>query len=387
MPQNKDMWLGKLANYNIEKAYKKDDKTMKETKMIAFHLPQYHTFPENDEWWGKGFTEWVNVKKAVPLFEGHNQPRVPLNNNYYDLSIIETLQEQMDLAEKYGLYGFCFYHYWFNGKLLLEKPIENLKYLSHKIPYCFCWANEPWTRSWDGNSKDVIMPQYYGAEKEWEQHFKYLLPFFKDDYYIKENGKPFLVIYRTNSVPNCNKMIEYWDKRCVEEGFSGIYIVEEMNSFQKRKYCSNSEAVIEFEPMNSLKNNRTFFEKLRDCTRAKIFNIRHNCNLDLCKYDDIWKVILRQNNRKVTTDKVYSGAFVDWDNTARKGKNGLVIQGAAPDKFGKYLSKQVEQSNSEYLFINAWNEWGEGTYLEPDEKNKYRYLEQIKMISEQGRKK
>ena len=149
-------------------------------KVVAFYLPQFHTIPENDEWWGKGFTEWVNVKKAKPIFKGHRQPRVPLNDNYYDLSQTETIRWQADLANKYGVYGFCFYHYWFDGKLLLEKPAELL--LEHKdIPlrFCFSWANEPWARTWDGKQHQILMPQSYGEKKDWQRHFDYLLPFLK----------------------------------------------------------------------------------------------------------------------------------------------------------------------------------------------------------------
>lgn len=349
-------------------------------KLLAFHLPQFHTFPENDEWWGKGFTEWVNVKKAVPLFEGHNQPRVPQDKYYYDLSKDEDIQRQVDLAIKYGLDGFCFYHYWFDGKLLLEKPVEKFKTLERKLPYCLCWANEPWTRSWDGNVKDVIMPQYYGGEREWEEHFVYLLPFFQDEYYIKKDNKPMMVLYRTNNIPDCDKMISYWHKRCMDEGFDGIYLVEEMNAFQKEAFCANSDAVIEFEPMNALKK-RTFIRKSMDLLKSKCHNIKNRTKLTICNYDQIWKQILstKYKNEK----QVYLGGFVDWDNTARKGKNGLVFKGASPEKFKKYLRLQIERAkkvNSEFIFLNAWNEWGEGTYLEPDEKYGTAYLEAISSL-------
>ena len=352
-------------------------------KMIAFHLPQYHTFPENDKWWGKGFTEWVNVKKAVPLFKGHNQPRVPMDNNYYDLSKDEDFQKQIDLAKENGLYGFCFYHYWFDGKLLLEKPIEKLLHIERKINYCFCWANEPWTRSWDGNVKDVIMPQNYGGQEDWEKHFLYLLPFFKDEYYIKKENKPFLVIYRTNSIPNCNDMIEYWDKRCKEEGFAGLYLVEEMNSFQKKGHCENASAILEFEPMNTLTNRRSYCKKAVDYLCSQLINIKNKTNLLIYQYDDVWNRILKHKYNQVKEKNVYLGAFVDWDNTPRKGKKGLVIQGACPKKFQKYLSLQKERAQkygSEFIFINAWNEWGEGTYLEPDTKNRDAYLKAIQLV-------
>lgn len=176
-------------------------------KLIAFHLPQYHTFPENDQWWGKGFTEWTNTRKAVPLYKGHYQPRTPLNKNYYQLDRLDDILWQMDLAKKYNVYGFCYYHYWFNGKLLLNKPLELLRdYNGDKLPYFFCWANEPWTRAWEGNTKKVLMPQEYGNQPEWEEHFQYLLTFFRDSAYMKKENMPLLVLYRTNNIPNCDEM-------------------------------------------------------------------------------------------------------------------------------------------------------------------------------------
>ena len=159
-------------------------------KIIAFYLPQFHNIPENDEWWGDGFTEWTNVKKAKPLYEGHMQPRVPLGGNYYNLLDDNVKIWQADLAKKYGVYGFCYYHYWFNGKMLLEKPMEQM--LANKevdIPFCICWANEPWTKAWVGDERKLLIAQEYGQEEEWKQHFMYLLPFFKDERYITKNGK------------------------------------------------------------------------------------------------------------------------------------------------------------------------------------------------------
>ena len=170
-------------------------------RIIAFYLPQFHNIPENDEWWGDGFTEWVNVKKAEPIYEGHEQPRVPLDGNYYNLLDDDVKIWQAELAKKYGIYGFCYYHYWFNGKLLLEKPMEQM--LENKkvdLPFCVCWANEPWTRAWVGEKK-VLIGQEYGTEKEWKEHFDYMLPFFRDDRYIKEDNRPLYVIYRPEIIP------------------------------------------------------------------------------------------------------------------------------------------------------------------------------------------
>ena len=163
-------------------------------KIIALYLPQFHEIPENNEWWGKGFTEWTNVKTAKPSFKGQYQPRIPLNNNYYNLTDVRAQEWQAKLAKEYGIYGFCYYHYWFEGKMLLEKPAEiMLKNLSVDMPFCFCWANHTWLRAWADKSNRTLIKQTYGTEEDWINHFNYLLPFFKDERYIKEDGKPIMV--------------------------------------------------------------------------------------------------------------------------------------------------------------------------------------------------
>ena len=264
----------------------------------------------------------------------------------------------------------------------MEKPLERMLTLEKKIPYCFCWANEPWTRAWDGNTRDVIMPQEYGGETEWEQHFIYLLKFFNDEYYIKKENKPLLVIYRANSIDNYANMIEYFKKRSLEEGFSGLYVIEERNSFQATKFCSKSDAILDFEPMFTIRHGRTLWGRILDKGLAIIFNCLTTNNLYFYNYDRIWKRIIKRGKwKKNEVEEHYLGAFVDWDNTPRKGKNGLVIEGATPKKFEKYLSlqlKNAEEKGSEYIFVNAWNEWAEGTYLEADNKYGDDYLKAVK---------
>ena len=353
----------------------------RDIKILAFHLPQFHTFPENDKWWGKGFTEWVNTKKSVPLFEEHYQPRTPLNNNFYDLSKKEDIRWQMLLAQKYKIYGFCYYHYWFNGKILMEKPLKLMRTMPERIPYCFCWANEPWTRAWDGKNKEVLMPQEYGEKQEWRDHIEYLYQFFDDEKYIKIDNKPVLLIYKSSSIEKCNQMIDFWNEECIKHGFSGIYIVEERNAFQKEKFCNNSSAVLDFEPMYTVKYGRNIFLRIKDKLKAKVFNKKYNNNMLIYNYDDIWKCILKRGLKERSNFKKYLGAFVDWDNSARKRKKSLLFYGANPSKFGKYMKELVNissKNDSEFIFINAWNEWAEGTYLEPDTKWEYKYLQEIK---------
>lgn len=369
-------------------------------KIIAFYLPQFHEIPENNKWWGKGFTEWVNVKKARPLFENHNQPRVPLNKNYYNLLDEKTQKEQVKLANDYGLYGFCFYHYWFDGKLLLEKPVEKfLKNKSLDTHFCICWANEHWTNAWANKEAKVLIEQKYGNKKEWKEHFDYLLNFFKDDRYIKENNKPLLVIYRPELIDCLKEMLEFWDEEAKKHGFAGLDFAYQHAGYTVSPKCDESlfTYALEYHPncaqvfMNKEKKSiltnvkkqvALFFEK-----KLKI-NIREKLKGNKLKhysYDEIWKYII---NMKPRNDKCIPGAFVDWDNTPRRGNKGFVMDGATPEKFEKYFSKQIKHAKEDYkkdmIFIFSWNEWAEGGYLEPDEKNKYGYLEAIKKALEKN---
>lgn len=358
------------------------------TKVIAFYLPQYHCIPENDEWWGESFTDWVNVKNAKSLFWRHNQPRVPYKNNYYDLSDADVMTWQMKLAEMYNIYGFCFYHYWFNGKLLLEKPAELLlKNMSAKLPFCFCWANEPWTRTWDGltSSKETLMPQVYGGEIEWRKHYEYLLDFFNDDRYIKIKNRLVFLIYRETEITNCYKMQERWDTWAKEDGFAGVYFIKMRTAFQDKKVFSNCSATVDFEPMRTMKgkpyeNYQTVYYKLRN-------SLFKNRKLNIINYRKVCKDMLTDERK--FKQKHYLGAFVGWDNTPRKGRNGLIMKGSTPEYFKQVFTEQYARSQNlenEFLFINAWNEWAEGTYLEPDNKFGYQYLEIIKDVIAEGGK-
>lgn len=357
---------------------------MPNTKIIAFYLPQFHAIPENDKWWGKGFTEWTNTRKAEPLFRGHNQPRTPLNERYYDLTNVDDLKWQMEIARDHGLDGFCYYHYWFNGKLLLEKPLELMRNLPERIPYFFCWANETWKRTWDG-SQQVLIEQQFGGEEEWNKHFQYLLGFFEDDKYIKIDNKPVLALYGTQKIEECEKRISFYNKKCIEHGFDGIYVIEEKTSFQKEIVCANSSAYLEFEPMFTITFGRNVFYKAYDKVSAALFNFVHQSNNLIFNYDLMWHHILKRKHEVIKGKDICLGAYVDWDNTARKNKNSTIIKGATPKKFGRYLLRQLAIANtisSPFLFINAWNEWGEGTYLEPDCVHKYEYLHEIQNIRE-----
>lgn len=360
-------------------------------KVLAFYLPQFHEIEENNKWWGKGFTEWTNVKKATPLFKNHYQPRVPMNANYYNLLDKETLEWQASLAEKYHVEGFCFYHYWFNGKRLLDKPAELL--LENKdinLPFMFAWANEPWTRSWDGSHRDVIMPQDYGNEEDWLEHFNYLKPFFEDERYMRQNGKPIFLLYRSASFDRCADWINYWRKLASKTSFGDIHFVTMLTSFSRDERKLDFDAAVNFEPMCTFGHSmggisalpRKIFTRIKQISNEKL---QTKFAEQVLSYQAVWNKILE----KEFSSTVYPGAFVDWDNTARKKNKYLVMRGSSPGVFKENLEKLYDKSQSAdapYLFINAWNEWAEGTYLEPDEKHGYAYLEAIKDVVTKNKK-
>jgi len=357
-------------------------------RILAIYLPQFHKVEENDMWWEEGYTEWTAVQKARPLMKKHYQPRIPLNGEYYDLAEenAKTWKWQSQLANQYGVYGFCIYHYWFKGKQLLEKPMEILlKHREIEIKYCICWANESWTRTWYGLEKEVLMAQEYGDESDWKKHFEYLLQFFKDDRYIKINNKPMLNIYKSSDIDCLDKMIKCWNKLARQNGFDGIYIVvaNTGGELEKREYLI--DAKYNFEPGYTLnhilpKSKRNMI-KINTVLRTLYNKIFTNKIVE--RVIDANSVNAAMNTKETNSKKiVYKGAFTMWDNTPRRDYKGLVYINSTPKLFEKalYKIKELERNDEEFVYINAWNEWGEGCYLEPDEMNKYDYLEAIKKV-------
>lgn len=379
-------------------------------KIIAFYLPQFHSIPENDEWWGKGFTEWTNVKKAKSLFNGHEQPKVPLNNNYYNLLDDNVKIWQAQLAKKYGIYGFCYYHYWYNGHMLLEKPMEQmLKNKNVDIPFCIWWCNQPWTKSWVGNDNKVLISQKYGDKNEWIEHYKYLRQFFLDKRYILNENKPIIGIYQPAVIEPINEIKECWVKLAREDGFDGIDLMCTFKSFnisekERQTYkCFNHFVEWSFTLavddivnksrntcytyMKNVKNRLNEFFKRKTGKDLPISNlisklkrlVINKGSVTKYDYDVIWNEII---GFKHFSNKSIPGAIVNWDNTARYGINGSVIINSSAYKFEKYLSKQIKNARSKYnsdmIFLQAWNEWAEWSVLEPDEINKYDYLQAVK---------
>lgn len=368
---------------------------MPKVKIIANYLPQFHSIPENDLWWGKGFTDWNAVKKAKPLFYGHNQPKVPLGNNYYDLSLVESVQNQATLARKYGIYGFGIYHYWFNkNQNLLTKPAEII--LENKnidINFMFIWDNNSWVRTWSNvrkgndwapqfdssaknNSKSsgVLAELKYGTKKDWEIHFQWLLKFFKDPRYIKIDNKPLFSFFAPrNNFSILKQMVEYWDKRAKECGFSGIYDISKSN-FRN----NNLNAVMDYEPflcptlLNAIKININKYLN-RFFPRPLIVD-----------YDKQWKNNLNRI-KKINRENYFYSGFVNYDDTPRRGNKSKIMLGFTPEKFCAYLTELLRvcnDKNREFVFLTAWNEWGEGAYLEPDTLYGFKYLEAVKKAVE-----
>ncbi len=365
-------------------------------KVIPVYLPQFHQIPENDEWWGEGFTEWTNVRGAKPLFEGHNQPRVPLNDNYYDLSDLETLKWQCKLAKDYGIYGFCMYHYWVNGKLLLHKPMEML--LANPeidIKYCISWANHDWTDGWKASNRapKVLLAHDFDDEKDWVDHFNYMLPFFKDKRYISENNKPYMIIYIPNIIGKLNKMLDVWSKMAIDAGFDGLTFIYQSattsfdTSWDRSKFAYGIEtnpgyANMFFNKSTGLKPRLIRYSRII----KKFLGIKKSLAISTTpkevgkiSYDEVWQKIL---NLRPTYPNMIPSAFTDWDNTPRHKERGYVYTGATPERFKNYFGQLVNNTkkyyNTDMIFVFAWNEWAEGGYLEPDTKNKYGYLEGIK---------
>lgn len=353
-------------------------------KVLAFYLPQFHETEENNLWWGKGYTEWKAVKGAKPLFSGHREPRVPLNDNYYDLSdkTASTWRWQAELARKYGVYGFCIYHYWFDGKQLLEKPMEIL--LNHPeidINYSICWANETWSRNWYGQNRTVLIEQTYGAEDSWKKHFNYLKIFFQDERYIRIDNKPVLHIYRSQDIPCLPEMLSLWNRLAKELGFNGLYIISGITRTGEETRKNLIDNQYYFNPGFVLKRQLDFGERLsylfKTAARRYSNKLLRTAFLEhLINIETIYKHIEYES----IPDNACPCTFPQWDNTPRTGTSGLCYTNASPQLFADHFSKLYRKykDKKEFVYINAWNEWGEGAYLEPDTEYEYQYLEAIR---------
>ncbi len=380
----KVLYLENQKNSYVAKSDRYFERQKDDMKFITFYLPQFHTIKENDEWWGKGFTEWDNVTRAVPQIKGQYQPQLPDELGFYDLSHNDIFYKQIELAKKYGIYGFCFHYYWFSGKKLLEKPIYN--YLNDKnldFPFMLCWANEPWTRAWDGSENEVIMPQTF-EEEDYLKFIKDIMPFFKDERYIKVNNCPKLIVYRPQyfSEDVMNAAIEVWRDYVKANGFNDLYLINaEAHDFDVDLKYENFDASVQFFSKKMTKH-------LKRDNKAVILNPEFKGGV----YD--LKAFVKEKTYLQDFDyTLYRTVLPAWDNTARNMSNAIIFNNSSPKLYREWLDNVIEYTKKHYskddqfVFLHSWNEWAEAAHLEPDRKYGFAYLEATLDALEKARNK
>lgn len=366
-----------------------------EIKFLAYYLPQFHPIPENDKWWGKGFTEWTNVTKAKPLFKGHHQPILPADLGFYDLRLSESRIAQAELAKEYGIDGFIYYQYWFGkGKMLLEKPAEEmLKEKKPDFPFCFCWANETWKGVWHGlDNPSILIEQKYLGKEDYIEYFNYLLPFFQDSRYIKVGNKPMFHIYRLKDIPDPDIFYKVFNELAIKAGFSGIYFIATIASdpelILNNEYIKGQVGIDVFRKMRYGQNH--FFKpaSLLNKIELKIKKWLGHTN----KVGDRLKPLIfdykkgvAQLNIKFPHQKYISCVFPNWDNSARSGNKSLIFKNSDPEAWQEHLEKAVDElkvnpQNPPFIVIKSWNEWAEGNHLEPDRKFGLQWLEVVQRV-------
>lgn len=347
-------------------------------KTIAFYLPQFHPIPENDAWWGKGFTEWSNVVRAKPLFRSHYQPKLPADLGFYDLRAQTVQEAQADLANQFGIHGFCYYYYWFNGQKLLNQPIENmLNSGKPDFPFCVCWANENWSRNWDGQNKHVLMEQHYSAESNLALIHEFI-KMMKDPRYIRHNGKPVLLVYRIKIIPNWLETARIWREECRKAGLGEIHLCSirfGLEPLEGMPEQHGLDSYVLFPPQDT-----RFVD-----VKSKVNDLNSNFGGTMYSYDEVVEGDLARFKPGYEWP-VHRGAMLGWDNTARRLTSARVFVGCTPMRYRSWVKQILEQedkhnaNNESLLFINAWNEWAEGTTLEPDQQYGRGYLEATKSV-------
>jgi len=348
------------------------------TRLIAFYLPQYHPIPENDQWWGKGFTEWTNVRKAKPLFRGHHQPNIPADLGYYDLRDSVVRQAQADLARTHGISGFCYWHYWFGGQRLLERPFnEVLDSGEPDFPFCLGWANESWTGVWHGNPGKTLMKQTYPGPEDEEKHFRLVEKAFWDPRYITVDGKPVFYVYKPRQIPDCQRFVEHWQSLAVKSGLKGIFFVGEDVYIDEAPwdYKGNGfDAVVPNSPgVAFLRMAKKRFQPRYLIPRLLPKLLNHPATF---KYRDF----VEHNQVDPGHRDFFPCVVSNWDNSPRSGRRAYVLSNPSPELFRMQLQRAVRQvenrpADQQVVFVKSWNEWAEGNYLEPDQRYGVAYLE------------
>jgi hypothetical protein len=352
-------------------------------RIIAFYLPQFHPIPENDAWWGKGFTEWTNVTAARPLFPGHVQPKRPTVLGMYDLREPEVRWAQAELARAHGVEGFCYWHYWFAGRRLLEKPFQEVLQTGEpNFPFCLGWANESWTGAWKNQPSKILLEQTYPGTADARAHFDFLLSAFSDNRYIKVDGKPLLYIYRPLKIPNSRELFEKWRDWAIYEGFPGLFIVGK-NIFDFRDGMARGLDGVVMEPLGV----RFSAHRTLDLAGRWIWGIRNRLHFGGPRVVSYQSII---HHLRPTLDhaniECFPCVYPNWDNTPRVGRRGLVLSNPTPESFSEHLEDAIHcvegrTAQHRLVFLKSWNEWGEGNYVEPDSEHGEAYLKKIDMIS------
>lgn len=363
------------------------EKNITDIKPIAIYLPQFHPIEENDSWWGKGFTEWTNVTKATPRFEGHYQPHLPADLGFYDLRLEEARMAQEELAKSHGIYGFCYYHYWFNGKRLLYEPLDRkLKNPKENLPFMMCWANENWTRSWDGKDKEVLMKQDYHDDDD-ANHMRFLCDhYFKDPRYIRHNGKPVFLVYRPKLFKDIQKTIAKWREIAHEKGIGDLHLgyMQSWGIVNPPKSMGFDFAV-EFQPNfpTIVAKKPNLFSRVIHKFNGILGFVARNEEVQDRRFD--YSEFVKLQMAKEFKEEVSPCLIPMWDNSARRKKGAFIFTNPSPIAYKKWL-KHIKlkypwsKNDEKFLFINAWNEWAEGNHLEPCMKWGKKYLELTKEV-------
>jgi hypothetical protein len=350
----------------------------KKARLIAFYLPQYHPIPENDEWWGKGFTEWISVAQAKPLFKGHEQPILPGELGFYDLRVSEVRSAQAELAREHGIEGFCYWHYWLGGgKRLLEMPFnEVLKSGEPDFPFCLAWANHDWKGVFFGAKGRSLLNQEYPGKQDYIDHFYAMLDAFRDKRYIEVNGKKLFYILHPGQIPDCNLFIKIWDELAIKEGLKGFHFVGAgIEPKNKGLYSLDAVATLRHRIIEQELPRQKMLYRLK----LKMFQLKRR-NYKVFPYKEALKFFLKPGTCPI---EEYPSIVANWDTTARLREDAAILQDSTPELFRihvRQLLNQVKHKPIEenIVFIKSWNEWAEGNYIEPDRKNGRAYLEVIK---------
>ncbi len=347
-------------------------------RAIAFYLPQYHPIPENDRWWGQGFTEWTNVRKATPLFHGHRQPAIPGELGYYDLRLGETRKAQAGMARAGGISGFCYWHYWFGGRRLLERPFaEVLESGEPDFPFCLGWANESWAGVWHGDPDRILMQQSYPGREDEVRHFRLVEEAFRDPRYLTVDDKPIFYVYKPRQIPACQRFVEHWQNLAVKAGLKGLYFIGEDVYIDDDPWDfkgNGFDAVVPNSPgVAFLRLAKKRFRPRYFIPRMVHKLLRHPV---LHRYQDF----VAHNLVEPGHEDFYPSVVPNWDNTPRAGRNGVVLTHISPELFRRQLQRAVQQvekrtADRRIVFVKSWNEWAEGNYLEPDLRYGKAYLD------------